>query len=47
MAYISEMNDRLPNSKMIVFKETEHEIFMEKDTHRKKSLKEIENFLNN
>jgi len=44
---ISEMNDRLPNSKMIVFKETEHEIFMEKDTHRKKSLKEIENFLNN
>ncbi len=42
---ISEMSKRLKKSIIINFDNCEHEIFMEKDTHRKKLWREIDNFL--
>ena len=40
------MNKRLKNSKIIEFKDTEHEIFMERKSSRKVLWKEIDKFLN-
>ena len=42
---IEIMNDRLKNSSMIKFNETQHEIFMEKDEHRATMWKAIDDFL--
>ena len=42
---INEINKRLQNSKMIIFDTTEHEIFMEKDIHRKRLWSAIDDFL--
>ena len=43
---INEIHTRLKNSKMIIFNSTKHEIFMEKDIHRKKLWNSIDQFLN-
>ena len=43
---ITQMSKRLKNKKTIEFKNTEHEIFMEKDIYRKKMWAAIDNFLN-
>ena len=43
--HIIDMSERLKNSKILNFHETEHEIFMEKDKHRKEMWVEIDNFL--
>ena len=43
--HIIEMAKKLKNTKIINFENCEHEIFMEKDIHRKKLWKEIDNFL--
>ena len=40
------MSKRLKNNKLINFKECEHEVFMEKDIHRKRMWEEIDYFLN-
>ncbi len=42
---IEIMNDRLKNSSMIKFNDTQHEIFMEKDEHRATMWKAIDDFL--
>ena len=42
---IIDMQKRLQNSEIIEFKETEHEIFMEKDKYRKILWNSIENFI--
>jgi len=39
------MSKRLKNNKLINFQECEHEVFMEKDIHRKKMWEEIDYFL--
>ena len=39
------MSKRLKNNKLISFQECEHEVFMEKDIHRKKMWEEIDYFL--
>ena len=44
---ITKMSNRLDNSKIVYFEETEHEIFMEKDQHREIMWKAIDNFLKN
>lgn len=43
---IASTIERLPNKEIIVFSSTEHEIFMEKDIHRKKMWEKIDNFIN-
>ena len=43
--HIVEMAKKLKNTRIINFENCEHEIFMEKDIHRKKLWKEIDNFL--
>ena len=43
---IKKLIKRLPNKEIIVFSRTEHEIFMEKDIHRKKMWEKIDNFIN-
>ncbi len=43
---INEMQKRLENSQIIEFKETQHEIFMEKDEFRLRLWDKIEEFLN-
>tara|TARA_B100000965_G_scaffold398634_1_gene417102 strand:+ start:1319 stop:2260 length:942 start_codon:yes stop_codon:yes gene_type:complete len=43
--HIIETAEKLRNKKIINFKNCEHEIFMEKDIHRKKLWREIDNFL--
>ena len=43
---IEKMDKRLKNSKIIEFSDTEHEIFMEKESSRKVLWKEIDKFLN-
>ena len=40
------MKKRLKNSHIIEFEETEHEIFMEKNHHRKKMWEKLDDFLN-
>ncbi|MDA9034273.1 alpha/beta hydrolase [Hyphomicrobiales bacterium] len=42
---IDKMKERLLNSKIVHFKSTEHEVFMERDIHRKRLWKEIEKFM--
>jgi len=42
---IKEIHKRLPNSEMVTFDSTKHEIFMEKDTHRKDLWNSIDQFL--
>ena len=42
----NEIHKRLPNSEMITFDTTEHEIFMEKDIHRKRLWNSIDQFIN-
>ena len=37
---------RLPNKEIVTFPDTEHEIFMEKDVHRKKMWQKIDTFIN-
>ena len=44
---IDTMKERLKNCQIIKFKETEHEIFMEQDHHRKRMWKKIDDFLKN
>ena len=43
--HIVKMAKKLKNTRIINFENCEHEIFMEKDIHRKKLWKEIDNFL--
>ena len=43
---IHEIHERLPNSEIITFDSTEHEIFMEKDVHRIILWRSIDQFLN-
>ena len=40
------MSKRLKNNKLINFQECEHEVFMEKDIHRKRMWEDIDSFLN-
>ena len=40
------MAKRLKNSKIINFENCEHEVFMEKDKHRKKFWDEFDKFIN-
>ena len=42
---ISEMSKRLKNSIMVDFNNCEHEIFMEKDKHRRRFWREFDNFI--
>jgi len=42
---ITEMSKRLKNSKIIYFNDCEHELFMEKDEHRKVLWNEFDNFI--
>ena len=41
---ITEMSNRIENSKLVEFNNCEHEIFMEKDHYRNIAFKEIDSF---
>ena len=41
---INKIFNKLENAKVIEFKETKHEIFMEKDKYRKMMWKEVDNY---